>query len=149
MKRVLLAALVLLVVGVVVVVTVSSRRTPTVRFATPLECVETYRDAVKDGNKERMQSCVTEQLRGELGKGKGLDAVNRDIEASKSWGQQDPVIKDWTAHIDVDLVFPNETRLVRFHLERSAKGWLIKAIDPPRSQPAIIRYGTHVKDVPP
>src|SRR5262245_26324864 len=72
------------------------------RFATPSECLETFRDAARDGDGVRFQACLAEPLQAEAAP---LYArVQRDMEPVRHWNQYAPEYDGDLATILVDQV---------------------------------------------
>jgi hypothetical protein len=124
-------------------------------FATPLACLEAYRDACEAGDRRAQLRCLTDELRGETernfadSRAPG-ESGRQGLRTLKSWTALEPAASADGRQVvaDVEETRTNGKRLVRFHLRQTGRGWLISAIEPPRALPAGISYGTHVSKVP-
>jgi hypothetical protein len=151
MNRVRTTILLASSLGLLAVVTYWSR--VPAGFATPAECVEAYSEASRSGNVAKFLNCLGEPLRSEAegrrAQSKDLaETLRRSAQDVKSWVQcLEPVVEGSTVRVDVDEVRTAGTRRIRFHLQRTGRGWLINRIDPPRDMPVTIPYGTHIRDV--
>jgi hypothetical protein len=117
-------------------------------FATPADCLEALREASAAGDVGRYLSCLDEPLRSEKQRSLRPADLQRDMEGVKSWSQFDPEVRGSTASVEVDRVRAGGTSRIRFRLERSARGWLVVGIDPPKDITHSIPYGTHVSQAP-
>ena len=124
-------------------------------YTTPADCLESYAEAVRQADAARLQKCLSEPLRSELQK-RGTDAgglaaaLQKEAKDIKSWVQcLEQLTDESNAVIDVDEVRSSGTRRIRFHLERTRRGWLITAIDPPKDIPQTIPYAVHIRDASP
>jgi hypothetical protein len=122
-------------------------RQPPSTFATPEDCVQAYAEACQEGDVAGYRRCLAEDLRAGSERqdaGKLAMLLRASMAGVKSWVQAGPSIEGDEAQVDVDVVRPEGTRRIRFHLARSSAGWLIKAVEAPRDVPTPIRFGTHV-----
>jgi len=129
-------------------------RTP-VGYTTPAECVDSYAAAARRADAAGLLKCLGEPLRSELQR-QGAELagmagnLQKEMKDVKSWVQcLEQLTDESNAVIDVDEVRASGTHRIRFHLERTSRGWLITAIDPPRDVPQTIPYGVHVRDASP
>jgi hypothetical protein len=111
-------------------------------FATPAECLDAYRDASKDGDVARYLSCLSESLRSEKRQSVQAADLVREMDGVKGWSRHEPVMRDGTADVDVDLVRQTGTFRLVFHLRQVDSGWVIVGLDGPHEQPPTIRFGT-------
>jgi hypothetical protein len=125
-----------------------SRRPLETGFATPADCLEALREASAAGDVGRYLSCLDEPLRSEEQRSLRPADLQRGIEGVKSWTQLEPEVRGSNASVEVDRVRAGGTSRIRFRLERSAKGWLIVGVDPPKDITPPIPYGTHVSQAP-
>src|SRR5262249_39254045 len=91
---------------------------------TPAACLDAYPDALADGDVARYRSCLGEPLRTEK-RSLTSPELRLEMEGLKGWTCLEPVIEGTTARVDVDQIRPAGTCRVRFHLQRSGRGWLI------------------------
>ncbi len=125
-----------------------SRRTARSRAATPTECLDHYYESCRSGDIEQYRNCLGEPYRSQSDAG-GFDAARRDVKDIKNWVQCAETVADGSSlAIDVDEVRVEGVRRLRFHLRQADSGWAIVAIDPPRTRPTPLRYGTRVGDEP-
>jgi hypothetical protein len=117
------------------------------RFATPTECLESYREALIAGDVPRYLGCLDEPLRAEKKRSATANALRRQMRGVKSWTQLEPVSRGPQVYIDVDTIQVTEAHRTRYHFRRTESGWLITAIEPSKSRKAGIPYGTPVEDV--
>lgn len=145
---------VVLVGALIAAVCIVAGRTPQ-RFATPLDCLEAYRDACMAGDGEAQLSCLTDEYRAKRMRDcteiSELGAWGyRSMEGLKSWvAQAQPTPTGVTdCVLDVEETRVAGTQVVRFHLRQVGRGWLISRIDPPRQTTTRIPFGTHISKVP-
>jgi hypothetical protein len=111
-------------------------------FATPAECLGSYREALIAGDVPRYLECLDEPLRAEKKTSVTANALRRQLRGVKSWTQLDPVSQGPEAYIDVDTIRVTEAHRTRYHFRQTATGWLITGIDPPKLRKMGIPYGT-------
>jgi hypothetical protein len=122
-------------------------------FTTPAGCVEGYAAASKSGDVQRYLGCLAEPLRSHTRQqfpdpDRLAEALRRDMEGVKGWVVPSEPAVEWnTAQADVDVVRQDGVRRLHFRLERSAGGWLVAGVSSPQARPAVVPYGTHVKEV--
>lgn len=123
---------------------------PRAEFATPLECLEAYRDACVAGDGVAQSRCLADDLRALLtqrfGDLRRLGEAGRDSLAGVvSWAANDArTIETSEVRVDVEETRRTGRQLVCFHLRQSTRGWQITAIEPPRSLGNETPYGTKV-----
>jgi hypothetical protein len=120
-------------------------------FATPGQCLEAYRDALAAGDQSRYLGCLAPPLRAKIQEEpeEHFQAKARRFkEHIKNWGQSLESEQDSAASVLVDEVSMLGTAQRRYRLERSASGWLIAAIEPPKDVPTPVPFGTHISKVP-
>ena len=147
MKRFRVVALFLLVGTILVAVALWSQRLA-VGFASPAECVETYRNACAAGDLAMARTCLSSPLRAESERSGDAESLKREMAGVVSWAQHDPEVSGTTANVDVDRGRREGVQRVRFRLEQRGGRWLIVAIEPPQPLPTLVPYGTHVSKVP-
>ena len=148
MKRRRVVLLLVLTLALMALAVSWSRRPRETVFATPADCLEALREASTAGDVGRYLSCLDEPLRSEKRRSLRPADLRRDMEGVKSWSQFEPEVQGSTASVEVDKVRAGGTSRVRFRLERSARGWLIVEIDPPKEIMPAVPYGTHVSQDP-
>jgi hypothetical protein len=123
-------------------------------FATPLDCLEAYRDACLAGDGRAQLRCMGDELLAEKKREfPDLEALGKSSRESmqdlKSWTARGPASSSdgREAVVGVEETRPAGKRLVRFRLRLSDRGWIISAIESPQALPAGIPYGTHVSKV--
>ena len=156
MKRLRGVAILVAALGVLAAALYWSSRRAGPGYATPLACLDAYREACLAGDVDAYLRCLAEPLRSETAerfpdRAELAALLRRETAELKGWAAVEVEAappRDGAALVDVDQVRPDGLRRVRFHLTRSAGGWLITAIDPPRDVPADIPYGTHISETP-
>jgi hypothetical protein len=148
MKRRRVVLLLVLTLALMALVVSWSRRPRETVFATPADCLEALREASAAGDVGRYLGCLDEPLRSEKQRSLRPADLQRDMEGVKSWIQLDPEVQGSTASVEVDRVRAGGTSRIRFRLERSARGWLVVGIDPPKDITPPIPSGTHVSQAP-
>jgi hypothetical protein len=123
-------------------------------FATPQECVAAYAKASLEGDVAGYRRCLTVDRRAESERrfpdsAKLAEELRSSMAEVKSWVQNgDSEAEESGARVAVDVVRPEGTRRIVFHLERGPRGWLIDRVDEPQEVHTPIRHGTHVSAVP-
>lgn len=120
-------------------------------FATPQECVEAYREACLSGDVAEYRRCLTAARRAESERrppDKLADELRSSMAGVKSWVQNGEAEEEAGALVEVDVVRPEGTQRIGFHLQRGPGGWLIDRVDAPRDVTTPVRHGTHVSEVP-
>ena len=148
MKRRRVVLLLVLTLALMALAVSWSRRPREAVFATPADCLDALREASAAGDVGRYLGCLDEPLRSEKQRSLRPADLRRDLEGVKSWSQLEPEVQGSTASVEVDKVRAGGTSRVRFRLERSARGWLIVEIDPPKEIMPPVPYGTHVSQAP-
>jgi hypothetical protein len=148
MKRRRAVLLLVLTLALIALAVYWSRRPRDTVFATPADCLEALREASAAGDVGRYLSCLDEPLRSEKQRLLRPTDLQRGMEGVKSWSQFEPEVRGSTASVEVDRVRAGGTSRNRFRLERSARGWLVVGIDPPKDITSPIPYGTHVSQAP-
>jgi hypothetical protein len=149
LRMAILVAVTLLVLALVIV---WSRRPAEKGFATPAECLDVYCNASKTGNAERYLSCLAEPLRSEMRQrfpdtGQLGEHLRLGMSNVSTWAQHPEMNDGSSAVINLEEVHGSSGRWIRFHLERSGKGWLITHIGQPEEKPLSFRPGTPVDEL--
>ena len=126
------------------------------RFATPIDCLEAYREACISGDVDAYLDCLAEPLRTEQSRRfPNPDALawklQQDMKEVKSWtvvGPGETASEATEVRLEVDMAGPSGTWRTAFDLQQQRGSWLITAIGPRREVPTDIPYGTHISDVP-
>jgi hypothetical protein len=147
MKRRRLVIGLVLLLAVVALVLYGRSKSPQ-GFTTPGDCLDAYRDASKDGDVARYLSCLGEPLRSAKQQSVSAADLIREMDGVKGWSRHEPVIRDRTADVEVDLVRKTGIFRLGFRLQRAEYGWLIVALDGPHERPSQVPYGTPVGEGP-
>lgn len=115
------------------------------RFATPASCLETYRDAARDGDAARFHTCLAEPLQADAAP--LFAQAQRDLQPVRHWNQYAPEIDGDRATILVDQVRTDGMiHRIHYRLERFRSGWRVVAIGQAEFIRPPVRPGTHVND---
>ncbi len=122
--------------------------------ATPLECLQAYREASRAGDPARYLRYLGEPLRSQVQQsypddGALAESLQRDTRPIKAWVDIGPLEEQGDrALANVEEVRETGQRRLRFHLERTPDGWLIVRIEKDREQTPAVPYGTPVGEEP-
>jgi hypothetical protein len=147
MKRIAVVAVLVLALGLLALPFFRAPAGPT-GFATPDACLEAYHQASLAGDVAGSLECLDEPLRLEKKRSVTEAGLRHETAGVKTWVQNQAVVGQTGAHIDVEMVRSGDVRRVRFHFKQTGGGWRVAAIDPPVALPVKIRYGTHINEVP-
>jgi hypothetical protein len=119
-------------------------------FATPADCIDAFCDASKEGDPERYLSSLAEPLRSET-RQRFLDdarlAEHLRLQAQGVLSRVQHLQSEGPAAVvDLEEVRDSSARVTRFHLEPSARGWLIVRIEPSVERPLSFRLGAPVDE---
>ncbi len=123
-----------------------ARRSTTEAAVTPEECLDTYYNALRSGDRDKYSGCVVESHGIQSG-GDRFQVLCREANDLKNLvqvaGPRDDEALRW---IDVDEVRASGIRRLRYHLRRDERGWLIVGIETARERAAPIPFGTPAGD---